>query len=99
MPPEKLDPQDDEPGTTHDHIERLQCLLFAEPLRPFDQELQVGLDGREIDVLGVTSRQDRWGSIWHVGSRQSRGNRVSAKLGGSFTASPRSVAVVMPDDG
>jgi hypothetical protein len=55
VPPEKLDPQDDDPGTTNHHVERFQGLLLAgrEPRDPFDQELQVGLDRPEIDVLGV----------------------------------------------
>jgi hypothetical protein len=30
-------------------------LLLAEPLAPLDQELQVGLYGTEIEVLGITS--------------------------------------------
>jgi hypothetical protein len=31
--------------------------------------------------------------VWHVGSRQSRGNGVSARLRWSFTASPRNMAM------
>jgi hypothetical protein len=56
VPPEKLDPRDDDRGTTDHRIKRLEGLLLAEPRDPFDQELQVGLDRTEIDVLGVTSR-------------------------------------------
>jgi hypothetical protein len=36
-------------------------------------ELQVGLNGTEIDVLRVTSWHQWVMIVWHVGSRQSRG--------------------------
>ena len=52
MPPEKLDPGDDDRGTPDHRVKRLQGLHLAEPLRPFDQELQVGLNSTEIDVFG-----------------------------------------------
>ena len=34
-------------------VERLEGLLLAEPRDPFDQELQVGLNGTEIAVSGL----------------------------------------------
>jgi hypothetical protein len=45
------------PATHHD-VERFEGLLLVglEPLHPFDQELQVGLDHTEIGALGITSR-------------------------------------------
>jgi hypothetical protein len=33
----------------------------------------IGLDGPEIDVLGLASRHQPMLIVWHVGSRQSRG--------------------------
>jgi len=58
MPPEQFDPRDHDGGAADHRVERLQGLLLAEPGDPLDQELQVGLDRPEIDVLGVTSRQE-----------------------------------------
>jgi hypothetical protein len=99
-PPEKLDPGDDDRGAPDHHLERLEGLLLAEPRDLFDQELHVGLNGTEIDVLGILSRHEWVVIVWHVGSRQSRGYGVSAKLRRSFTASPRSMgSIVMPHYG
>jgi hypothetical protein len=55
-PPKKLDRRDDDQSTPDHRVERLEGLLLAEPRNPFDQELQVGLNGTEIGVLRVTSR-------------------------------------------
>ena len=44
MPPKQLDPCDDDRGAPDHRIERLEGLLPAVPLKPLDQELQVGLD-------------------------------------------------------
>jgi len=52
-PPEKADPGDDNRGTADHRVERLEGLLPAEPRDPFDQELQVGLNGTEIAVSGL----------------------------------------------
>jgi len=79
--PEQLNPGDDR-GTPDHRVERLEGLLLAEPLAPLDQEFQVGLDRRKIDVLGITSWHQLVIIVWHVGSRQSCGNGVSAKLPG-----------------
>ena len=66
VPPKQFDPSDDDGGTPDHGVERLQGLFLAKPLAPFDQELQVGLDGTEIDVFWITS-QYRWVVIvWHV---------------------------------
>jgi hypothetical protein len=51
VPPEKLDPGGDDPGTPDHGVEGLEGLFLAEPRDPFDEELQVGLNGTEIDVL------------------------------------------------
>ena len=61
MLPEKLDPGDDDRRTPDHRIERFEGLLLAEPLRPLDQELKVGLNGTEIDVLGLLSRHGEGG--------------------------------------
>jgi hypothetical protein len=53
VPPEKLDPGDDDRGASNHRVERVEGLLLAEPRDPFDQELQVGLNGTEIDVSGL----------------------------------------------
>jgi hypothetical protein len=45
-------------------------LLLAEPLAPLDQALKVGLNRREIEVLGITSRHGKVKIVWHVGSRR-----------------------------
>lgn len=76
MPPEKFDPRDDDRGADH-RVEWLEGLLLAEPRDLLDQELEIGLDRTEIDVLGITSRHGWVVIIWPVGSRQSRGNGVS----------------------
>jgi hypothetical protein len=76
--PEKLDPGDDDGGTPNHRIKRLESLFLTEPRDSFDQELKVGLDGTEIDVLGLASRHQRVEIVWHVGSRQSRGCEASA---------------------
>jgi len=73
VPPEKLDPGDDDRGAPDHCVERLEGLLLAEPLAPLDQELQVGLDGTDIDVLRIPARHDGVVIVWHIGSRQSRG--------------------------
>jgi hypothetical protein len=54
----ELDPADNEPGAADDHIERpeRQLLSSREPLDPFDQEFEVGLDRTEIDVFAIASR-------------------------------------------
>ena len=71
MPPEKLDPGDDDRRTPDHRIERLQSLLLAEPRDPLDQDLQIGLDRPEIDVLGITSRHGWVVIVWH-GDRDAR---------------------------
>ena len=65
MPPEKVDPRDDDRGAPDDRIERFEGLLLTEPRDPFDQELQVGLNGTEIDVLGIPGRHRRVVVVWH----------------------------------
>ena len=45
---------DDDRGTPDNRVKRLESLLLAEPLDPLDQEPQIGLDGTEIDVFGIT---------------------------------------------
>jgi hypothetical protein len=65
MPPEKLDPGDDDRGAPDHRVKRLEGLLLAEPGDPFDQELQVGLNGSEIDVLRVTSWYQWVMIVWH----------------------------------
>jgi hypothetical protein len=69
VPPEKLDPGDDDHGTSDHRVKRFEGLLLAEPLAPLDQELQVGLDPREIELLRITSRHQRVVIVWDVGSR------------------------------
>ena len=66
VPPKQFDPSDDDGGTPDHRVERLQRLLPAEPLEPLDQEFEVGLDRPKIDVLGITSRQNRQRSVWHA---------------------------------
>jgi hypothetical protein len=67
-PSKQLYPGYNEPGTTGDHQEWSQGQLlprreFREPLH---DKLQVGLDRREIDVLGIPSRHQRVVLIvWH----------------------------------
>ena len=56
VPPKQLDPRDDNRGAPDHRVERLEGLLLAEPRDLFDQELQVGLNGTEIDVLRLTPR-------------------------------------------
>ena len=63
--PEQLDPCDDDRGTADHCIDGLEGLFLAEPLAPLDQELQVGLYGTEIDVLGITSRHQGVVIVWH----------------------------------
>ena len=70
MPPKQLDPCDDDRGAPDHRIERLEGLLPAVPLKPLDQELQVGLDRREIDVLSwhewvvIVWHDDRYATSW-----------------------------------
>ena len=97
MPPKQLDPCDDDRGAPDHRIERLEGLLPAVPLKPLDQELQVGLDRREIDVLGIPSWHEWVVIVWHVGFRQSCGCEASASR--SDAASPRSMAILMPHHG
>ena len=73
MPPEKLDPRDDDGGTSDHRIERFERLLLAEPHDPFDQELQVGLDRPEIDILRVTSWHQWAMIVWHSDVMPDRG--------------------------
>jgi len=55
VPPEKLHPQDDDPGTPNHRIDGFRaCSLRDRDL--FDQELQVGLDRRCPRVYVVASR-------------------------------------------
>ena len=73
MSPKKLDPGDDEPGTTDHHVERPEGLLLAgrEPSDAIDQEFQVGLDRREIDLFRITAwHEARF--IWHAIDRARR---------------------------
>jgi hypothetical protein len=86
-------------GAPDHRVERLEGLLSAVPLASLYKEIEIGLDRTEIDVLGVMSWYQGVVIVWHVGSRRSHGNGVSVKLRWSFTASPRSMAIVMPDDG
>jgi hypothetical protein len=64
---EKLDPGDDESGTPDHHVERLKGLLLAgrEPCDSLDQELQIGFDRPEIDILRITPWHQRVVIIWH----------------------------------
>jgi hypothetical protein len=91
MPPENLDPGNNDRGAPDHRVERLERLLPAEPLDPLYEELQVGFDRGEIDVLGITSWHEWMVIVWHVGSRQSRGCEASASR--SDAASPRSMAM------
>jgi len=95
VPPEKLDPGDDDRGAPDHRVERLKRLLPAVPLDPLYEEFEIGLDRTEIDVLGIPSWHGWVVIVWHVGSRQSRGCEASASW--SDAASPRSMATVMPD--
>jgi len=67
VPPEQFEPQDDEPGTPDHHVERFEGLLLAgrESGDPFDHEFEVGLDGTEIDVLGIPARRRGMVIVWH----------------------------------
>jgi hypothetical protein len=65
MPPEKLDPCDDDRGTADHYKDGLQGLLLAEPRNPLDQELDIGFDRTQIDVLRVTSWHQRVMIVWH----------------------------------
>jgi hypothetical protein len=58
MPPENLEPSDDDRGAPDHRVERLEGLLLAEPRDLLHQERKVGLDRSEIDVLGITSWLD-----------------------------------------
>ena len=66
MPPENLDPRDDDTGAPDHRVERLEGLLLAEPRDPLDQELQVDLDRTEIDVLGITPGHEWVVMVWHA---------------------------------
>jgi hypothetical protein len=70
VPPEKLDPRDDDGGTSDHCVERFESLLFAEPHAPLDQELRIGLDCTEIDVFRIPSWHGWVVIVWHVGFRQ-----------------------------
>ena len=74
MPPKQLDPCDDDPGTPDHDVERFEGLLLAgrELRQPLHQELKVGIDRTEIDVLGITSWHEGVVIIWH-GDRNARG--------------------------
>jgi len=65
VPPEKLDPGDDDRSAPDHCVERLQGLLLAEPRDLFDQELKIGLDRTEIDVLGIPSWHRGMVIVWH----------------------------------
>ena len=65
MTPKQFDPGDDDRGTPDHRVKRLQGLFLAEPLAPLDQELKVGLDGTEIDVLGIPPWQGWVVIVWH----------------------------------
>jgi len=60
VPPEKLDPGNDDRGAPDHRVKRLEGLLLTVPLDPLYEELQVGLNGTEIDVLRVKSRHQGW---------------------------------------
>jgi hypothetical protein len=65
VPPEQLDPGDDDRGTPNHRVERLEGLLLAVPLNPFDQEFEIGLDRTKIDILGIPSRHRGVVVVWH----------------------------------
>ena len=65
VPPENLDPGDDDRGAPDHRVERLEGLLVAEPRDPLDQELKIGFDRTEIDVLGITTWHRRVVVVWH----------------------------------
>jgi hypothetical protein len=73
MPPEKLDPGDDDRGTADHRVDGFEGLLLAEPLYPLDQKLDIGLHPSEIYSFGITPWHQGMVIVWHVGSRQSRG--------------------------
>jgi len=99
VPPKKLNPGNDGRGASDHCVERLERLLLAEPRDPFDQELQVGLNGTEIDVLRVTS-WDGWVVIvWHVGSRQSRGCEASASRSDAVSLAKHGDVIPQMGDG
>ena len=60
VPPENLEPGDDEPGRADHHVERFEgCLLSGrQPHDLLHQEFKVGLDHSEVDVLGIPSWLD-----------------------------------------
>jgi hypothetical protein len=60
VPPEKLDPSDDDSGAPDHRVERLEGLLLAEPLDPFDQELQVDFDRTESMPSGFRRGMSGW---------------------------------------
>ena len=66
VPPEKLDPGDDDGSTPDHYIDRSEGLLLPEPLRPLDQELKIGLDRTVIDVFWITSRRGWVIIAWHA---------------------------------
>jgi hypothetical protein len=65
VPPEKLEPGDDDRGAPDHRVERLEGLLLAEPRDLLDQEFKVGLDRSEID--GITSWLHWAVFVWHSG--------------------------------
>ena len=66
VPPEKLDPGDDDRGTPDHRIKRLEGLFLAEPRDLFDLELKIGLDRPEIDVFRIPPWHRGMVIIWHV---------------------------------
>jgi hypothetical protein len=66
MPPEQLDPRDDQAGTPDHRIERSQGLLSAEPLDPLYEEFEIGFDRTEIDVLSVMLWHGWVVIVWHA---------------------------------
>jgi hypothetical protein len=65
VPPKQFEPRDDDRGAPDRRVERLEGLLLAEPRDPLNQELQVGLDCAEIDVLWITSWHQGVVIVWH----------------------------------
>jgi hypothetical protein len=62
VPPENLEPGDDEPGRADHHV-----LSGGQPRDLLHQEFKVGLDRSGIDVLGITSWLDSAVFVWHSG--------------------------------
>jgi hypothetical protein len=60
VPPEKLDPGDDDRRAPDHRVERLERLLPAMPLGPLNQEFEIGLDRTEVDASRLRIGMGGW---------------------------------------